>query len=157
MSLDRWNQRATRELEAEVVDGEPFQREERYIVIKRKHLAPLYEKAIRDFLKARDIPIVECAVIESDWPEYETVWKMIKDRVTGSQSEAATVDGGEEFNRGVLIAVSTLINCWGESTETEHLLRMINADPEMIERMDFEDYDREPLLKAVQQKGPEDE
>lgn len=53
------------------------------------------------------------------------------------------------FNRGVLIAVSTLINCWGHSTETRHLLDMINADAAMVEGMGFDDYDRLPLLKAL--------
>lgn len=61
-----------------------FQREERYIVIKRKHLTDIMERAIRSQLAALEIPIVECAVVESDWPEYELVWDKIRRRVEGT-------------------------------------------------------------------------
>ncbi len=62
---------------------EPFQREERYIVIKRKHLTALQERALRAHMNRLGIGTVECVVVESDWPEYETVWRMIEDRMTG--------------------------------------------------------------------------
>ncbi|MBA15533.1 MAG: hypothetical protein CMN73_04170 [Sphingomonas sp.] len=58
-------------------------------------------------------------------------------------------ESSKDFNRGVLIAVSTLINGWGEGTETRELLEMINADRAMVESMGFDTYDRDPLLKAV--------
>lgn len=60
-----------------------FKREERYIVVKRKHLQEGDEEALREFLQGWQIPTVECVVVESDWPEYETVWQMIETRVTG--------------------------------------------------------------------------
>lgn len=60
--------------------AEQFQREERYIVIKRKHLDEHDEETLREFLADREIGTVECVVIESDWPEYETVWGMIEQR-----------------------------------------------------------------------------
>lgn len=64
-----------------------------------------------------------------------------------STAEAVKV---QEFNRGVLIAVSTLLNCWGgQSTQAEHLLAMIHATPEMVEAMGFTDFDGEPLLRAL--------
>lgn len=66
----------------------PFVREERYIVIKRKHLTPVVEGVIREQLAALEIATVECAVIEADWPEYETVWQMIEHRVTGVAGSA---------------------------------------------------------------------
>jgi len=69
-------------------------------------------------------------------------------------AQATAVGEASEFDRGVLIAVSTLINCWGRGTETEHLLAMINADEAMVESMGFEDYDREPLLEAVRATSP---
>lgn len=62
---------------------EPFKREERFIVVKRKNLSGYQEDRLRDHFKASQIPTVECVVVESDWPEYETVWKMIEARVTG--------------------------------------------------------------------------
>jgi len=65
-----------------------FQREERYIVIKRKRIyaegddaGTVWERKLR-----AQIPLewlVDCVVVESDWPEYETVWRMIQDRVEG--------------------------------------------------------------------------
>ncbi|GEM_PF-1955111 len=67
----------------------PFEREERYIVIKRKHLDERDEETLREFLTDREIPIATCAVVESDWPEYETVWRMIEDRVTDRPQPAA--------------------------------------------------------------------
>lgn len=29
---------------------------------------------------------LKCVVVESDWPEYEAVWKAIEERVNGSES-----------------------------------------------------------------------
>lgn len=55
------------------------------------------------------------------------------------------------FNRGVLIAASTLINCWGAGTEPAYLLKMIAADKAMVESMEFTDYDRAPLIAALAQ------
>ncbi len=66
-----------------------------------------------------------------------------------SSAVSGSAEGDDDFNRGVLISVSTLINAWGESTQTEYLLRMINADIPMVERMDFTDYDRDPLISAL--------
>lgn len=60
-----------------------FQREERYIVIKRKHLTERQEGEIRRLLAAEEIGTVECVVIENDWPENEIVWRMIEDRMAG--------------------------------------------------------------------------
>lgn len=57
-----------------------FKREERYIVIKRKHLNPEMEAHLTTY-KGLLVPTVECVVVESDWPEYEPVWKMIEEGV----------------------------------------------------------------------------
>ena len=64
-----------------------FKRENRYIVIKRKRLSSETEEALYDFLEAEGIQTVECVVIESDWPEYETVWGLIQDRCNGVPNE----------------------------------------------------------------------
>jgi hypothetical protein len=61
-----------------------FQREERFIVIKRKHLPPAKEDRLWEFLHSEEIGTAECVVVESDWPEYETVWSMIEARHNGS-------------------------------------------------------------------------
>ncbi|HET8869156.1 MAG TPA: hypothetical protein VFM48_01810 [Aquabacterium sp.] len=67
----------------------PFEREERYIVVKRKHLSEQQERDLREWMRLRGIGIVECAVVENDWPEYETVWRMIEDRVSGRLASPA--------------------------------------------------------------------
>ncbi len=65
-----------------------FKREERYIVIKRKHLTNGHEAFIRGYLDQIGVGITECAVIEADGPEYETVWRMIEARVYASSPDA---------------------------------------------------------------------
>ena len=67
--------------------SEEFRREERFIVVKRKHLTAVQETALRAHMARLDINTVECVVVESDWPEYETVWKMIEDHVTGRATD----------------------------------------------------------------------
>jgi len=76
-----------------------FEREERFIVIKRKHLTKEQELGIRNHLQWAGIHTVECAVVESDWPEYETVWKLIEDRVTGitAHREAAIKEAVDAY------------------------------------------------------------
>lgn len=65
-----------------------FEREDRYIVIKRSDLAKVpvnYRKALVDPLAhlQAHLPRRECLVIESDWPEYPVAWQMIEARMTG--------------------------------------------------------------------------
>lgn len=68
-----------------------FKREDRYIVLKRSDLmnlsrigwnnldniAAIHNDYRDEIGKLR----LECVVVESDWPEYEIVWKMIEDRI----------------------------------------------------------------------------
>lgn len=63
--------------------SEPFKREERYIVIKRKHLPNFIELELREELRRHSIPMVDCVVVEHDWPEYDPVWAMIESRMAG--------------------------------------------------------------------------
>lgn len=60
---------------------EPFRREWRYIVVKRKHITAEQEIALMEIINSFNLPELECAVVESDWPEYEPVWRMIENRV----------------------------------------------------------------------------
>jgi hypothetical protein len=57
-----------------------FKREERYTVIKHNQLTEAQMRYLKDCIYGEGIPTVECVVIESDWPEYEPVWKMIEER-----------------------------------------------------------------------------
>lgn len=75
----------------------PFQREDRYIVIKRSDLDKLSPidrdlalsglERVNSIMAAWDCPARKCLVIESDWPEYEPTWAAIEARVTGKPAE----------------------------------------------------------------------
>lgn len=80
-------------LEAHGAQAGEFQREDRYIVIKRKDLekAPFGDRV--DFQEALDVlvehlPERKFLVIESDWPEYEPTWAAIQARMTGQGAQA---------------------------------------------------------------------
>lgn len=65
-----------------------FNRENRYIVIKRKDLNTIPFAALQSFLEhlgalTSFLPRREFVVVESDWPEYETVLAMLAARVEG--------------------------------------------------------------------------
>ncbi len=51
-----------------------FQREDRYIVIKRSDITAEQLAAMPD------MPTRDCVVVERDWPEYEPVWAMLEAR-----------------------------------------------------------------------------
>lgn len=61
-----------------------FERENRYIVIKRKNMHADLLYALQSWMERVDVPGIECVVVEKDWPEYEPVWKMIEARVCGA-------------------------------------------------------------------------
>jgi hypothetical protein len=60
-----------------------FKREDRYTVIKHSQLTDAQIGFLKDCIFGEGIPTVECVVVESDWPEYETVWGMIENRCAG--------------------------------------------------------------------------
>ena len=57
-----------------------FKREERYIVLKLKRLPNDEAEYLRD---CHPKSMVECVVVEHDWPEYHLVWAMIEHRMAG--------------------------------------------------------------------------
>lgn len=75
-----------------------FQRESRYIVLKKTDVKELntaglltitdveiLQKILEKIERIRIIngkQALECVVVESDWPEYEATWKSIEDRVS---------------------------------------------------------------------------
>ena len=88
-----------------------FQREDRYIVIKMKDLNEACRtnidwldlnrfnavvNAVRTHREKGGKPQLECVVVESDWPEYEPVWKMIEDRMNGGH-EHSLLEHEREF------------------------------------------------------------
>ncbi|NIE73053.1 hypothetical protein F3J45_01045 [Pantoea sp. Ap-967] len=79
----------------------PFQREDRYIVVKRSDLAKVpvaYRSALVEplFHLQAHLPQRECLVIESDWPEYDPAWAAIQARVTGEPVKERV--GSGQFN-----------------------------------------------------------
>lgn len=74
-----------------------FEREDRYLVIKRSDLNHVLESfntafpaaALRTILEEVEkyrmsrgaLPNMECVVVEKDWPEYEPTWKAIEARM----------------------------------------------------------------------------
>lgn len=83
-----------------------FKREERYIVVKLKHLAGLQVAHLRNFLRENSVPTIDCVVVEHDWPEYEQVWRMIERRVTGLPNELVTLQVWATELQGELLLVS---------------------------------------------------
>ena len=69
-----------------------FRRENRYVVVKRKdalrylsaseeqQLGLILEK-IEEGRKQDDKRMLQCVVVESDWPEYESTWIAIQERI----------------------------------------------------------------------------
>jgi len=76
-----------------------FKREERYVVIKLSHFdQPNAIKArVLEAIDWRRIPgkagLIDCVVVEHDWPEYEPVWAMIEARCTPVAAQGDDVSG----------------------------------------------------------------
>lgn len=80
-----------------------MQREQRYIVLKLKDIEAARERfptltccgnmvafnqvcdAVTLARGVQGKPLLECVVVEKDWPEYETVWQMIANRVDNKE------------------------------------------------------------------------
>jgi hypothetical protein len=108
--------------------SQEFQREDRYIVIKRKDLEKVpaaYRKDLVDPLPWLQVhlPRRECLVIESDWPEYEPVWAMVEARMTGAPMPPA---GGEVKEiGGIDVAAASVLRFWAEDA---HNIRCVRAE-----------------------------
>jgi len=91
-----------------------FERENRYIVIKRSDLDKLYKDPTKYAITfghalaliAPHLPKRKFVVIESDWPEYEPVWRMIQQRVTGEGMEVAETMGYRVIGNRYMIALT---------------------------------------------------
>lgn len=78
-----------------------FEREQRYVVVKISdfHAAGITDAEIQAFNAVcdkvsrsriqRSKGLLECVVVEKDWPEYEPTWAAIAKRCTPPQPEAA--------------------------------------------------------------------
>lgn len=83
-----------------------FQREDRYIVIKRSDLKKVpasYRSHLVDPMLSllAHLPNRECLVIESDWPEYEPAWAAIEARMAGAAPQPpASAARQFDYDRG---------------------------------------------------------
>ena len=73
-----------------------FKREERYLVFKlsdvEEHFTPSERQQLARLAEVQRVgrsesgkPLLECVVVEADWPEYEPTWNAIEARMTGAQ------------------------------------------------------------------------
>ena len=75
---------------AEAVSNQEFKREERYIVIKIKRLSDdpyARERIVERIKNEAGGAVVDCLVIEADWPEYEPTWNSIQSRAEATSNE----------------------------------------------------------------------
>lgn len=82
------------------INNENFNRENRYIVIKRSdaekylridilHRLFDIETSISNCRMSDGKSPLECVVVEHDWPEYESVWSMLAKRVSAERAQEA--------------------------------------------------------------------
>lgn len=105
----------------------PFKREERYITLKLNRLAKDEAEYLRD---CQSKAIVECVVVESDWPEYHLVWLMLEHRMAGKPvpdfNVVRHVDAlqqrltSHEQRNCELVALLECVNDTGQLTRLEH-------------------------------------
>jgi len=80
-----------------------FTREERYLVFKlsdvEEHFTPGERQQLARLAEVQRVgrseggkPLLECVVVEADWPEYEPTWKAIEARMTGAQPAPSVPD-----------------------------------------------------------------
>lgn len=86
-----------------------FQREDRYLVLKRKDLDKLPADARTDvsrlltYLNGFNVGPIDCVVVERDWPEYEAVWKMLADRVQAQRKGQVPPKDPPHYSSGGLV------------------------------------------------------
>lgn len=64
-----------------------FKREERYIVIKLKHLNSFTEWALRNLLRVNNISTVGGVVVEEDWSIYDDTWRLVEDEFNKNETD----------------------------------------------------------------------
>ena len=82
-----------------------FHQEERYVVIKLKNyqadIPEEYQAAhIRNLKDSARDALVECVVVESDWPIYEETWENVQRVVEGQVSIKTELAALKEENEG---------------------------------------------------------
>ena len=81
-----------------------FQREDRYITFKLKHLSQHHV----DALNSLDAPHVAGVFVEHDWPEYELVWQMIERGRAGETGASDQVAENQRLREALDTAIQWL-------------------------------------------------
>lgn len=92
-----------------------FKREERYMVLKLSRLPSDEAEYLRDCMKSA---MVECVVIEKDWPEFESTWAAIEARMTGQISAAEQAEAKSNLHKLEMDAACGEITLLKEELET---------------------------------------
>lgn len=92
-----------------------FKREERYMVLKLSRLPSDEAEYLRDCMKSA---MVECVVIEKDWPEFEPTWAAIEARMTGQPSAAEQSEAKSNQHKLAMDAACGEIALLKEELET---------------------------------------
>ena len=125
-----------------------FEREERYIVFKLSDLGNSLKgdeirRLAREYAEQRRLrgkPPLECAVVESDWPEYEPTWRAIEARVAGERLAPSAQDDvmREHVMDAVAKALGDAYDCtrvwsaWGYGTMGSDDFRLVANDPDRL-------------------------
>lgn len=147
-----------------------FQREDRYIVIKRKDLAKVsptdgdlvqsYLQHIRAILDDWGVANRQYLVIENDWPEYEPAWAMIEARMSGAPpaqpcTTVLSPDDQAEIDRlhAEFIAIDEPNNeqvmAFQDASYALGLKRGQAREAALQQRLDTAEHQREQLAQAI--------
>ena len=129
-----------------------MEREHRYYVAKtkdvEKYLSDEQQLSLDRFLTKIRIgrlndgkADVKTVCVDSDWPEYETVWKMIEARVDGKASPASVPEGREAVIEAVAESLGDAYDCtrvwsaWGYRTMSEDDFSRVAEDRSRLEEI----------------------
>jgi len=114
-----------------------FKREDRYMVIKyndaqhlsltdNAHLSRI-GKRLERFRAEHRKPPLHCVVVESDWPEYEPVFKMIEARVNGAAPMAPAAPDTVALIEECKAALAEELAAWDLDPPLHHVLHAHDA------------------------------
>ncbi|WP_145991815.1 hypothetical protein [Pseudomonas sp. FFUP_PS_473] len=132
----------------------PFQREERYVVIKvsKMHPHPAFRaKHLSAIKREHEDALVDCVVVERDWPEYEQTWAAIEARVTGKPAPQPHAEPIAWLNTatGNVTTSSVVVMDWDD--EKEHVQSLYtHADPAEVEQPSQIALSLQTKLKSVE-------
>ena len=106
-----------------------FKREhDRYLVIKVKGCHPLWVEQVRSDLSARGADLVECVVVESDWPIYQETWDNVQRMAEGRRSIGEELAKAEQAaNHWTQVAIKHKERAEALTAHVERIIREWNS------------------------------